>query len=227
MKIIILAAGKGSRMGELTKEVPKSMLKINGKTLLAHKLDALAGIGDSIGIVVSHMSEKIIEEIGDNWNGIPITYCFQKELNGTASALNAARDFIGDDSFLVLMGDDIYDKQDLQSLAGCEWGIFLFDAETPNNEGKIIIDEKGNLSGILQDPEGLQKRNLICTGAYKLQPEYFNWKPEQVRATGEIGIPQTLAAHAKDVEIKAMITKNWHKINSPEELRLAEEKLML
>jgi len=227
MKTVILSAGKGSRMRDMTRDIPKPLLMVSGKTLLAHKLDIVAGMSSSICIVISHMSEKIIDTIGDSWNGVPIIYCLQKELQGTASALNVACDFIGNSPFLVLMGDDIYDSVDLENLVQCEWGMLVFDSNNPKNEGKIILDENGDLKEIIDDGKGELEQNLVCTGAYFLQPEYFSWQPELAAFSNEIGIPQTLQAHANERKIKAVITKKWYKINNPEELKLAEEKLML
>jgi NDP-sugar pyrophosphorylase family protein len=227
MKTVILAAGKGTRMGDMTKETPKPLLMVAGKHLLAHKLDVVAKFSTEICIVVSHMSEKIIDEIGDSWNEVPILYAFQKEMRGTADALLCAREFVGDEPFLVLMGDDIYDELDLENLSECQWGMLVYDSSNPKNEGKIIIDENENLKDIVDDGKGLIQQNLVCTGAYMLQPEYFSWQPELVAFSKEVGIPFTLRAHAHEKEIKVIITKNWYMINSPEQLALAEEKLML
>ncbi len=227
MKTVILCAGKGSRMRDIVKDIPKPLLVVGGKTLLAHKLDIVANISSSICIIISHMSEKIIDTVGDSWKGVPITYCLQKELNGTASALNEARDFIGDSSFLVLMGDDIYKNEDIEKLTQNEWGMLVFDSDNPKNEGKIILDEQGNLQNIIDDGKGKQSQNLVCTGAYILQPEYFDWQPELAAFSKEVGIPQTLQAHAREKQIKVVVTKKWIKINTPEDLKLAEEKLIL
>lgn len=213
-------------MGDLCKDTPKPLLTVGEKSLLGHKLDVAASLSDSIAIVVSHMGDKIMDTIGTSWNGIPLTYCIQTEMKGTADALNCAKEFIGNEPFLVLMGDDIYQDSDIQELISYEWAVLLYDSENPSNEGKCMLDEEGNLKEIIDDGKGRIPQNLVYTGACVLQSEYFSWIPEAVPFAKEVGIPQTLAAHAHEKKIKAVITKKWHKINTPEELLRAHEDMI-
>ena len=61
MKAVILAAGKGTRMGDLSLETPKPMLKVLGKTLLEHKLDSLPDVIDEVVITVGYLKDRIVD----------------------------------------------------------------------------------------------------------------------------------------------------------------------
>ena len=73
MKALILAAGFGRRLQPITNTMPKSMVKVNGTPLLCNALNNVTACGiTEIGIVVGHMADYIKENIGDEWNGLPV-----------------------------------------------------------------------------------------------------------------------------------------------------------
>ena len=113
MQAIILAAGKGTRMGMLTKNIPKPMLKVAGKTLLEHKFDILPESIDEIIMVIGYLGEVIRDTYGNEYKGKKITYVLQDKMHGTGGAVWLCRDLIAD-KFLVLNGDDMYAKEDLE-----------------------------------------------------------------------------------------------------------------
>ena len=107
MKAVILAAGKGTRMKELTNEVPKPMLQVEGKPILAHILGGLmtAGIRDFC-IITGWRAEAIEACFGDGTRlGAAIRYARQVVQDGTGKAPELAKDFVGADNFLLTYGD--------------------------------------------------------------------------------------------------------------------------
>src|SRR5215212_8859235 len=109
MQAVILAAGRGTRMVELTTEVPKPMLEVSGKTLLEYKFDALPEEVAEVIIIVGYLGSVIQRRFGGEYKGKKLFYVEQEELNGTAGALWHAKDILKD-RFIVMMGDDIYTK---------------------------------------------------------------------------------------------------------------------
>jgi MurNAc alpha-1-phosphate uridylyltransferase len=106
MKIAILAGGLGTRLGSLTKDTPKSMVKIRGKPFLEYQLELLKKQNlKEIVLCVGHLKDKIESYFGDGSRfGVRIEYGEEEEPLGTAGALRNAGNLLGDD-FLVLNGD--------------------------------------------------------------------------------------------------------------------------
>src|SRR5581483_467266 len=107
MKAIILAAGKGTRMRELTNELPKPMLKVHGKPILERILEGIAAAGvREVFIVTGYKAEVIEKYFGDGakWN-LRIAYGRQTVQDGTGKAPELAREFIGASPFFLSYGD--------------------------------------------------------------------------------------------------------------------------
>jgi UDP-N-acetylglucosamine diphosphorylase / glucose-1-phosphate thymidylyltransferase / UDP-N-acetylgalactosamine diphosphorylase / glucosamine-1-phosphate N-acetyltransferase / galactosamine-1-phosphate N-acetyltransferase len=107
MKAVILAAGKGTRMGELTNERPKPMLLVQGKPILEHIIEGLrdAGIGE-VFIVIGHRAEIVQEHFGNGSKlGVQMAYGVQAVQDGTGKAPEVAKKFVGTDEFLLTYGD--------------------------------------------------------------------------------------------------------------------------
>lgn len=107
MKAVILAAGKGTRMRELTNEVPKPMLKLQGKPILEHILGGLIGAGIRDVFIVTGYRAEAIEGFfadGQRW-GARIAYGRQYVQDGTGKAPDLARHFVDRDIFLLSYGD--------------------------------------------------------------------------------------------------------------------------
>ncbi len=117
MKAIILAAGKGTRLGGLTKEIPKPMLPINDKPLLEYIISYLKNNGiKDIGINLFTMGEQIENYFKDGSKfDVNIKYSYEKKLAGTAGSLLAFEDWLDNEDFIVIYGD-IITNQPLQPL---------------------------------------------------------------------------------------------------------------
>lgn len=220
MQIVILAAGNGKRMGELTQNVPKPLLLYKGITLLEHKLKALPSNTTEIIIVVGYLGEKIREFFGDIYNTIPIRYVEQKIMNGTAGALWLCKEILHD-SFMILMSDDIYSKEDLEKLSLTEsnnWSMLTYPDLPTTKAGKIVKNKYGNLVEIVNDFEGITQYYLLYTGVCVLTPEIFTKDMFKISNT-EFGLPQSFAQFAQDKKIKIHETNNWIRITSPQDLK--------
>src|SRR2546421_13021031 len=107
MKAVILAAGKGTRMRELTDKLPKPMLKAQGKPILEHILNGIVGAGIRDVFIVSGFRAEAIEGYfgdGSKW-GVRIEYGRQTVQDGTGKAPELARKFVGVSPFLLTYGD--------------------------------------------------------------------------------------------------------------------------
>lgn len=222
MKAIILAAGRGTRMAPLTDTIPKPMLTVLDKNLIEWKLEALPDTVDGIILVVGYKKEAAMDYFGNIWRGIPVTYVEQKELNGTGGAILLCEPYITDKA-LVLMGDDIYAKSDLQKLFTHTFAMLVHDGgeEALLKKGQIVVKD-GLLFGIKEgDTQTGIPSTLLNTGACVISKEYFNYPPVKFSET-EYGLPHTLVSMKDDIGVHIVQASQWIQITSPECIQKAE-----
>jgi NDP-sugar pyrophosphorylase family protein len=228
MKLVILAGGKGKRMGESSSHTPKPLLLYKNKNLIQHKIDALPDTFEEIIIVIGHLGEKIIETFGNSCTlssgkSVPIKYVWQKELLGTAHALHQAKDQIGNSAFVVLMGDDLYNGEDIFKIIKHhnntgEWSVLLEKCETHIPYGKCIVDDQGYMRELADDPDRKIESNNMYTGACLLTPDFFEIPMTKYVHSFEYGLPYTFIVIAKDKNIKSFYTTKWKRITTPGDL---------
>ena len=228
MKLVLLAAGKGKRMGESSNHTPKPLLTYKGKNLLQYKLEYMPDSTEEVIVVIGHLGEQVIETLGNTYirndgKSVPITYVWQKELLGTAHSLLQAKDAIGDSSFIVLMGDDVYGKEDQEAMVAHhektgEWSVLLETSDIPMSTGKCLVDENGNLLDIIEDPEAKNPINKMYTGGCLLTPEVFDIEMTPLPGSKEFGLPQTFVKVSRNRNIKAFDASYWKRVTVPEDL---------
>lgn len=220
MQAVILAAGKGLRMEELTKDTPKPLLKYKNKSLLEWKLENLPEKITEVIIVVGYLKEKIITHIGNEYCGKKIVYIEDTHLAGTGTALWQSKSILHD-SFLVMMGDDIYSKESLLNASKEAWSITVQEVSRENNASRIIKNEHGHLKDfVTAETYRSQHRNNGCafTGLYSLSENIFEYPLVKLQTKEEWGLPQTLLGASSNLNIKILQTNGWEQITSPEDL---------
>ena len=175
--VIILAAGKGKRLGELTKKLPKPMIEIDGKPVLEHNLEMCrkAGVND-IYINLHHLPDKIRNYFGDGSKfNVNITYNFEKGLLGTAGALLPFKNSLKDDPFFVIYGDN-YINFDLSELKlfhekkKADVSILFHWRSDISNSGIAIIDSNDRISTFVEKPlDTNHNGDWVNTGIYYIE----------------------------------------------------------
>ncbi len=209
-------------MNHLTLDLPKPMIAVAGKNLIERKLEALPPEVDEVVVVVGYQGEKIRNYFGDEYGGRKIKYVEQGELLGTMSALIVARPFISDDRFLVMMGDDLYSREDIEAMLKNGWALLAEKVTIDKKGAKILKNENGTIADILERSD-LKLGDLNNAGLYLLGKEIFNY-PLVPIGNGEFGLPQTLAKASKDFGVKIVVAKNWRQLTSPEDVKKVEKE---
>jgi UDP-N-acetylglucosamine diphosphorylase / glucose-1-phosphate thymidylyltransferase / UDP-N-acetylgalactosamine diphosphorylase / glucosamine-1-phosphate N-acetyltransferase / galactosamine-1-phosphate N-acetyltransferase len=222
MQAVILAAGKGTRMRPLTYDIPKPMLSVKGRPLLEYILDAVPDDISEIILVVNYLGDQIQNHFNGQYKGKKIIYVRHDELDGTGGAVKCAKDFIKD-RFLVLNGDDLYLKADIEKLCAEEYAVLGWKVEDPRKYGVIKTDEEGNLVDIIEKPDSFDFK-LINTGAMVLNKDFFKYDLVRITET-EFGLPQTLAKMADKHKIKVIPAMQWMSVGSPEDLEKAQTEI--
>lgn len=226
MQAVILAAGRGTRMKELTDGVPKPMLTVAGRTLLEHKFDVLPEDIEEIILIIGYQGEAIRERFGDSYKGIPLRYIEQEHLDGTMGAVLLAREAIAG-PFLVMMGDDLYSTDDIERMVGMtDWAMLVQPAESMGEGGRIITDATGAVTGI-EEGDHRGTPGLMNTNLFRLDKRIFEYPlVPKAFGSGEYGLPQTVvaASMAGGIPLHAVSTHDWFQITAPEDLAKAEAR---
>jgi NDP-sugar pyrophosphorylase family protein len=194
MKAMILAAGKGTRLGKLTENIPKVLLEINGKSLLQHAVEKCTASGfDDIIVNVHHFAEMVEDEINRmNRMGFRVTISDErKELLETAGGLYEARHFFDKEPFLLYNADIITDFpiSDLLALHLEKKGLATLAVR--NREGKryFLVNREGLLRGwcntstgerIIAGDENEELSKIAFSSIHIINPEIFNYMTEGV-----------------------------------------------
>jgi dTDP-glucose pyrophosphorylase len=183
MKAVILAAGKGTRMRELTNELPKPMLKVHGRPILEHIISGLVGVGLRQFCIVTGWKAEVIEgHFGDGRRlGAEIQYARQVVQDGTGKAPEVARDFVGDDSFLLTYGDILVKpetyRQMLHRFASASFSglLTVTQGEDVTKGGLNFFDDQFCLRRLIEKPSAAQVEQLRAEGWLKPgQPVWYN-----------------------------------------------------
>jgi len=211
MQAVILAAGRGVRMGKLTNDLPKPLLKISGRPIIEYTLHNLPSKIDEVILIVGYKGEKIKKHLGNEWQGKKISYIDQPELNGTGGALWSVRDLLKY-HFMVLMGDDLYHQEDLEKLLSSDLALLVKQIDDNNRFGVVEVDDEGYLKSVIEFRDLKDRQidiHLVNMGAYMLTKEIFNY-PLAPISEKEFGLPQTLARMADKHKIKVVKAGVWH-----------------
>lgn len=226
MQAVILAAGKSIRTYPLTLERPKPLLKIAGKTILEHNLDALMNIKNKLKeilIVVGYKKEMIEKYFGNNHNGLNLKYIEQKEQLGTGHALMMASSHIKD-SFILLMGDNIYSGKDVIECVRHKNSILTARVDNPENYG-IIAEKDGILMDIVEKPKNFVS-NLISTASYVFDKKFLSYLDKIGKTErNEIEITDAIRLYSKKNKIKCVKSTLWIPIGCPSDLLEADKVL--
>ncbi|MFB7498529.1 glucose-1-phosphate thymidylyltransferase [Streptomyces sp. NPDC056161] len=176
MKALILSGGAGTRLRPITHTSAKQLVPVANKPILFYGLEAIAeaGIVD-VGIIVGDTAKEIQEAVKDGSQfGIKVTYIPQEAPLGLAHAVLIARDFLGDDDFVMYLGDNfivggISELVDAFQEERPDAGILLTKVPDPRAFGIAELDVDGRVVGLEEKPE-VPKSEMALVGVYLLTP---------------------------------------------------------
>lgn len=222
MKAVILCAGEGERLKPLTNEIPKPLILLKDKPILEYILSSLPEEISEVILVIQEKHKHLFEKYG-------VKLIFQDlSKKGTYFALlSAIDDLKNEDKFLVLNGDDIFLKEDMEKLIHTEapsYGIYF--KEVPERYRTCDLDEKNmKIRSFRKQLDHEKGKNIPCfSGSFTLTKDFFNYEPVFYDEK-EAGIPHTLFNNNDDVSYT--ILSKWIQINTKEDLKEAENTLPL
>jgi glucose-1-phosphate thymidylyltransferase len=182
MKGIVLAGGTATRLYPLTIVTNKHLLPIYDRPMIYYPIETLAGMGiREVMVVVGGKSVgDVVELLADGSAfGLDLTYRYQSGALGIAHAIGLARDFVGDDAFCCVLGDNIlrgaplFDSASDFERGPYDAGTLLYRVPDPERFGVAELDTDGRVVGFEEKPEH-PKSDLIPIGVYFLRPDVFD-----------------------------------------------------
>lgn len=180
MKALILSGGQGTRLRPLTHTLAKQLVPVAGKPILDYVLSHIANAGIvDVGVIISPETGGAVQEYiadGGKWN-VSATFIVQDKPAGLAHAVLTARDFLGQDDFVMYLGDNLLSSGVKEALDKFyryrpEALIFLKEVENPSRFGVARLDEKGKVVELIEKPKN-PPSNLALVGVYIFTPRIF------------------------------------------------------
>jgi NDP-sugar pyrophosphorylase family protein len=185
---MILAGGLSTRLYPLTKQVPKPLVPVVGEPNAVHLIRYLKSYGfDEIAINVHYLSDMIVQTLGDGSKfGVHLEYLHEKELLGSAGAVEQMKAYLSGGPFVVVGCDDLTDlpldrllefHQKKKAIAT----IGLVEREEVDQYGVVVTDADGKITGFQEKPaKGTERSKLVNTGIYAFAPAIFEHIPPGV-----------------------------------------------
>jgi glucose-1-phosphate thymidylyltransferase len=217
MKALVLSGGKGTRLRPLTFTCAKQLIPVANKPILGYVLDQVAATSiRKVGIITAPETGQFVRDYvldGSNW-GLNVSYIPQEPL-GLAHAVKTARRFLGQDSFVMCLGDNVtgqglnsfvkrFKKEQLDAL------IILKEVENPSSFGIAQLDEKSNIVRLVEKPK-TPMGNLAIIGTY-LFSRKVHLAIERIKPSwrGELEITDAIQEMINmGFFVKAEVLKSW------------------
>jgi NDP-sugar pyrophosphorylase family protein len=233
---LLMAAGRGTRLGAMTADIPKPLLEVAGEPLLAHILEGLIEAGLARFVVVTGYRGEQVEQWCLNFQAIhpsvTIRTVHQTNLNGTGGAmLTARRLLLDEESFIFGWGDILMDRDNYPRFtaelrrADCDLLLAVNEMEDPWRGGAVYFDSDLRVERIVEKPpRGTSSTRWNNAGLFATNRCLFDYV-ERLRPSprGELELPQAIAAMIADGRVVRAFTLRgfWSDVGTPEDLETA------
>ena len=231
---VVLAAGRGTRMRELTNDVPKPMIEVRGKPVLQHIVEGLrdAAVRKFL-IIVGYHAETVRNFFGDGRrHNVAIQYAIQTVQDGTGRVVNLARDFTGGLPFVLSYGDILIGQENYKRVVDLpddvEAVITVTRGEEVSKGGAVFVNEKMELVDLREKPKpGEPTSRWYNAGLYAFRPSIFEFiarlKPSP---RGEYELTDAIRDLAQSGrKVQALeLTGEWADVRDPEILARLNQK---
>jgi D-glycero-alpha-D-manno-heptose 1-phosphate guanylyltransferase len=224
MNAIILCGGLSTRLGDITKSIPKVLLEVGGKTFLEWQIEKLKTCGiTEVVLAAGHLSDILKETVGDELLGVKLIHAVESKKLGTGGAIKFALDFVKDKSEpTIILNGDVFSTIDLQDMInllpvdsdGIILGAYVEDVAP---YGTLDYDDKYHLKKF-KEKEGIHKPGYQNGGMYIFNPKVNRYFPE----TDTFSVEYDVFPKMKELYVYES-DKPWIDIGVPERLEWARE----
>jgi dTDP-glucose pyrophosphorylase len=225
-KAVLLAAGRGTRMRELTADLPKPMIEVRGKPVLQHIVEGLreAGVRQLL-VIIGYRADAVQNFFGDGSRyNIEIQYTTQAVQDGTGRVVDLARNFAGDSPFVLGYGDILVDPANYKRLLNLpqdvEAIISVTQGEDASKGGAVFLNEEMELVDLREKSKpGEPTSPWYNAGIYTFRPSIFEFTAKlKPSPRGEYELTDAIRALAHSgKKVKALeLTGEWADVRDPE-----------
>jgi dTDP-glucose pyrophosphorylase len=227
-KAVLLAAGRGTRMRELTADIPKPMLRVRGKPVLQHIIEGLrdAGVGEYL-IVVGWRPDVVRDHFGDGAEfGVTIDYAAQVVQDGTGRVVELARPFVCDAPFILSYGDILVEPANYRRLVSLADDVAAIVSVKRNEDvskgGAVFVNERFELIDLREKPKpGEPTSPWYNAGLYAFRPSIFEFTSKlELSPRGEYELTDAIRDLANaGRKVQALeLSGEWADVRDPEVL---------
>jgi dTDP-glucose pyrophosphorylase len=232
---VLLAAGRGTRMRELTADLPKPMIEVRGKPVLQHIVEGLrdAGVRRFL-IIVGYRADAVQNFFGDGARyKIDIQYATQTTQDGTGRVVDLARNFVKDSAFVLAYGDILVAPENYKRIVDLaddiEALISVTRGEDVSKGGAVFLNEKMELVDLREKSKpGEATSPWYNAGLYAFRPSIFEFTAKlKPSPRGEFELTDAIRDLAQSSKkVKALeLTGEWADVRDPEILAKLNQKL--
>jgi len=234
LKAVILAAGRGTRLGELTNNIPKPMLEVLGKPMIEHVIERVRSTGiHNLVIVTRYLAEMIESHLGDGSRfGVSIEYVRQSERYGNGAALLETKEVVGVSPVLVTFADVVVSREcypDVVSIyenRNCSGVITLNWMDDPYRGAAVELNDDGMVLRVVEKPpKGQVSSRWNSSGLFMFDHIIFEYLEHLTpSARGEYEIADAMNAMLADGLLihPYCINGFWKDVGRPEDIPIAE-----
>jgi len=239
MKALIPAAGVGTRLRPHTYSIPKILLNVAGKPMIAHLIDELVNVKeiDNIIIIVGHLGDKVQDFIKDRYashKNVKFTFVEQKETHGLGHAIYQAKEHLKNEPVVIILGDTIFEFELEEFLNLGNSAIGVKDVDDPGRFG-VIETRDGYISKMIEKPSGpeVTPSKKAIAGLYLIKDsdklfsslEYI--MSHNIRTKDEYQLTDALQNMIENGEkMVPFEIQNWFDCGKPETLLSTNEYLL-
>jgi dTDP-glucose pyrophosphorylase len=231
---VVLAAGRGTRMGALTAATPKPLLPVAGRPIIEHVLSGFAGAGVRRAVIVTgYLGAAVEAALGDGARlGLELAYCRQEQPDGTARALLLAEPLIADEPFALSWGDILVPRpfyaEFLEAFARrpCDAQLAVNAVDDPWRGAAVYVDDDWRVQRIEEKPpRGTSRTGWNNAGVLMLTRLAFAYARRVAPSPrGEYELPQAIAQMVRDRRaVRAVPVRGpWSDVGTPADLAAAQ-----
>lgn len=205
-------------MRGLTRATPKPLLKVGGKTFLAHIFDALPREVNEVIIVIGFAGDQIRNFLGARYKGRRIRYVVQKKLGGTAKAALLTKAFFQpDERFFIIYGDELPTRAEIRALLKHPLSWLCHPLTTSIPTGVAELDTTGRIVSVSERRSGSKPPFLSVGGVMLVSGKLFSYRPWR-HPNGEYYLTSMLGQFLKDHSVHAVIGRRDLYFSTPEDI---------